>query len=186
MSDFTFIHGTVCKLRDDSADALHKLYVNADLNKSEKAGLIALETRILTDAGAALRKAFRENGVSYPETLWRKIAEKLPPLSFVHAGQSSRGKPGAVLALIIASAVLAAVSGSLFFVFPPAGIVHIAMIPLFVLSLLSLLSCVFFVFKKLTGKASSAKAAEAKNVAALNCWYDGLENITLSALKGEF
>ena len=183
MSDFTFIHGTVCKLRDDSADALHKLYVNADLNKSEKAGLIALETRILTDAGAALRKAFRENGVSYPETLWRKIAEKLPPLSFVHAGQSSRGKPGAVLALIIASAVLAALSGSLFFVFPPAGIVHIAMIPVFVLSLLS---CVFFVFKMLTGKASSARAAEAKNVAALNCWYDGLENITLSALKGEF
>ena len=185
MSDFTFIHGTVCKLRDDSADALRKLYVkpDADLNKSEKAGLIALETRILTDAGAALRKAFRENGVSYPETLWRKIAEKLPPLSFVHAGQSSQGKPGAVLALIIASAVLAALSGSLFFVFPPAGIVHIAMIPVFVLSLLS---CVFFVFKKLTGKASSAKAAEAKNVAALNRWYDGLENITLSALKGEF
>ena len=185
MSDFTFIHGTVCKLRDDSADALRKLYAkpDADLNKSEKAGLIALETRILTDAGAALRKAFRENGVSYPETLWRKIAEKLPPLSFIHAGQSSRGKPGAVLALIIASAVLAALSGSLFFVFPPAGILHIAMIPVFVLSLIS---CVFFVFKKLTGKASSAKAAEAKNAAALNRWYDGLENITLSALKGEF
>ncbi len=185
MSDFTFIHGTVCKLRDDSADALRKLYVkpDTDLNKSEKAGLIALETRILTDAGAALRKAFRENGVSYPETLWRKIAEKLPPLSFVHAGQSSRGKPGAVLALIIVSAVLAALSGSLFFVFPPAGIARIAMIPVFVLSLLS---CVFFVFKKLTGKASSAKAAEAKNAAALNRWYDGLEKITLSALKGEF
>ena len=62
MSYFTFIYGTVCKLRDDSADALRKLYVkpDTDLNKSEKAGLIALETRILTDAGAAALSVLAE------------------------------------------------------------------------------------------------------------------------------
>ena len=184
MSDFTFIRDTVAMLRAGSTDAICGLYSKtaADPSQNEKAGLIAMETRILTDAGTALRKAFRENGVSYPETLWRKIAEKLPPLSFVHAGQSHKKKPGVFLALTVASAVAAAAAGILFFVFPPAGIAHIAMIPVFVLALLL---CGFFVYKKLTCKSTPAKAAEAKNISVLNLWLDELEHIAISALKGE-
>ncbi|MBQ2942570.1 MAG: hypothetical protein IJD97_10065 [Clostridia bacterium] len=86
MDKYTFLSDTIITLSNKADIELSEIYQMPvdELMKTEKTALFTFQSKVVKEAGVAIRNVIKESGIPYPETLWRTILEDLPTPSFTH------------------------------------------------------------------------------------------------------